>query len=89
MALDYILDMLKMANSVLFTFYHFEKVEKKSKVRTSEILNYGYFITLHSCFPTRNVSVVFQSVLYSNAVRLSLTKRFYFTNYHTFNTYQK
>ena len=28
---DYILDMLKMANSVLFTFYHFEKVEKKSK----------------------------------------------------------
>lgn len=25
MALDYILDMLKMANSVLFTFYHFEK----------------------------------------------------------------
>lgn len=30
-----------------------------------------------------------ESVLCSNAVRLSLTKRFYCTNYHTFNTYQK
>ena len=77
MPLDYILDMLKMANSVLFTFHHFEKVEKK--VRTSEILNYRYFIMLRSCFPTINFSVIFESMLYSSAVWLSLTKYFYFT----------
>lgn len=74
---DYILDMLKTANSVLFTFHHFEKVEKKEK--TSEILNYRYFIMLHSRFPTINFSVAFESALYSSAVRLSLTKHFYFT----------
>ena len=78
--------MLKMASSVLFTFHHFEKVEEK--VRTSEILNYRYFIMLHRCFPTINFSVIFESMLYCSAVRLSLTKHFYFTlsNYHTFNT---
>lgn len=65
MPLDYRLDMLKTANSVLFTFHHFEKVEKKEK--TSEILTYRYVIVLHGRFPTMNFSVAVESALYSSA----------------------